>query len=96
MPSLKQVAESEAFLDSSMPPSRAQVFINNAPILRRVPVISTWQEIEGVADQEIERAFYGDITVEQAAQLAFQRTEEYFCARNAPLVRILKALDVAF
>ncbi len=78
VPSLKQVAESEAFLDSSMPPSRAQVFINNAPILRRVPVISTWQEIEGVADQEIERAFYGDITVEQAAQLAFQRTEEYF------------------
>ncbi len=78
VPSLKAVAESEAFLDPKLPPSRADVFINNAPILRRVPVISTWQEIEGVADQEIERAFYGDITVDQAARLAFQRTEEYF------------------
>ena len=78
VPSLIEVAESDAFLDPSLPPSRAQVYINNAPILRRVPVISTWQEIESVADEEIERAFYGDITVDEAARLAFQRTEEYF------------------
>lgn len=78
VPSLKQVAESEAFLDPQQPPSRAQVYIDNAAILQRVPVISTWPEIEGVADQEIERAFYGDIAPEQAARLAFQRTEEYF------------------
>ena len=78
VPSLKAVAELDAFLDPSLPPSRAQVYINNAAIFRLVPVISTWQEIEGVADQEIERAFYGDITAEEAARLAFQRTEEYF------------------
>ena len=78
VPSLKEVAQSSAFLDPALPPARAQVFIDNAAILRRVPLISTWQEIEGVADQEIERAFYGDITAEQAARLAFQRTEEYF------------------
>ena len=30
------------------------------------------------SDEEIERAFYGDITAEEAANLAFQRTEEYF------------------
>ncbi|MCP5097054.1 MAG: sugar ABC transporter substrate-binding protein [Chloroflexi bacterium] len=78
VPSLIAVAESDAFLDPPQPPSRAQVYINNAPILQRVPVISTWQEIESVADEEIERAFYGDISVEEAARLAFQRTEEYF------------------
>ncbi len=78
VPSLKSVAESAAFLDPTQPPSRANVFINNASILRRVPIISTWQEIESVADEEIERAYYGDITIDEAARLAFQRTEEYF------------------
>ena len=78
VPSLKAVAESEAFLDPTQPPGRAQLFIDNADIMRRVPVISTWQEIENIADEEIERAFYGDITAEEAARLAFLRSEEYF------------------
>jgi multiple sugar transport system substrate-binding protein len=78
VPSLIAVAESDAFLNPSQPPSRAQVYLDNASVMRRVPVISTWQEIESVADEEIERAFYGDITVEEAAQLTFWRTEEYF------------------
>ncbi len=78
VPSLMSVAESDAFLTPDLPPSRARVFLDNAPVMRRVPIISTWQEIEGVADEEIERAFYGDITAEEAARLAVQRTEEYF------------------
>lgn len=78
VPSRIAVAESDAFLDPGQPPSRAQVYLDNASVLRRVPVISTWQEVESVADEEIERAFYGDISAEEAARLAFQRTEEYF------------------
>jgi multiple sugar transport system substrate-binding protein len=78
VPSLKAVAESAAFLEPTLPPSRNRVFINTLPQLQRVPVISTWQEIEIVADREIERAFYGDIPVEEAALLIFQRTEEFF------------------
>lgn len=78
VPSLIAVAESEAFLDPSQLPRNAQVYLDNANVVRRVPVISTWQEIESVADEEIERAFYGDITAEEAAQLSFLRTEEYF------------------
>lgn len=78
VPSLISVAESDAFLNPSVSPSRSYVFIDAAPIMQRVPVISTWDEIEGTADEEIERAFYGDITAEEAANLAFQRTEEYF------------------
>ncbi len=78
VPSLKAVAESDAFLNPGLPPSRAEVFINNAATLQRVPVISTWQEIESVADEEIERAFYGDISAEEAANLIYLRTEEYF------------------
>lgn len=78
VPSLVAVAESAAFLDATESPARARVFLDTAHLLRRVPVISTWEEIERTADQEIERAFYGDISAQEAATLAFQRTEEYF------------------
>ncbi|MFW6096703.1 MAG: ABC transporter substrate-binding protein [Chloroflexota bacterium] len=78
VPSLIAVAESPAFLDATKPPARARVFLDTAHLLQRVPVISTWEEIERTADQEIERAFYGDIPAQEAAMLAFQRTEEYF------------------
>lgn len=78
VPSLIAVAESAAFLDPTRLPSRSRVFLDTIPALRRVPVISTWQEIENVASEEIERAFYGDISVAEAASLAEQRTQEYF------------------
>jgi multiple sugar transport system substrate-binding protein len=78
VPSLISVAESAVFLEPDLPPSRSYVFTTNTDILRRVPLISTWQEIESVAGEEIERAFYGDVTVPEAAMLAVQRTEEYF------------------
>jgi multiple sugar transport system substrate-binding protein len=78
VPSLIRVAESQTFLDPGSPPERADVFLQTIPHLRLVPVISTWEEIERVASLEIDRAFYGDISVEEAANLAFTRTEEYF------------------
>lgn len=78
VPSLKSVAESDAFLDPSQAPSRSHVFIDVIPILRTFPLVSSWSEIEGVANEEIKRAFYGDITAEEAANLVTQRTEEYF------------------
>ena len=78
VPSRISVAESEAFLNPNLSPSRSYVFVDNADTLRRVPVMSTWQEVEGVASEEIERAFYGDISVAEAASLITQRTNEYF------------------
>lgn len=78
VPSLISVANSPAYLDPTKPPSRSAVWLDSAPYLQRVPVISTWVEIENTAGEEIERAFYGDITAAEAARLAVQRTEEYF------------------
>ena len=85
MPSLISVAESEAFLNPGQLPARSRVWLDTIPTLRRVPVLSTWQEIEGTASDEIERAFYGDITAEEAADLSFQRTEEYFLLGKSAL-----------
>lgn len=78
VPSLRAVAESPSFLDPTQRPARARVFLDTIADLRRVPLISTWDEIEMTASQEIERAFYGDISPEEAALLARDRTEEYF------------------
>ncbi len=78
VPSLRAVAESPAFLDLNKLPSRSQVWLDTAVTLQAVPVISTWEEIEKTASAEIERAFYGDISAEEAARLAVFRTEEYF------------------
>ena len=61
-----------------MPPARSRVFLNTIDALRLVPIISTWEEIESVSSEEIERAFYGDISPLEAARLARDRTEEYF------------------
>ncbi|MBE2201339.1 MAG: sugar ABC transporter substrate-binding protein [Anaerolinea sp.] len=78
VPSLIAVAESDAFLNPDQLPRRSRVWLDTIPTLRQVPVLSTWQEIENTASAEIERAFYGDITAQEAATLSFQRTEEYF------------------
>ncbi len=78
VPSLIAVAESPAFLDPDELPGRSQVWLDTAVTLQAVPVISTWEEIEKTASAEIERAFYGDISAEEAARLAVFRTEEYF------------------
>ncbi|MCB8972095.1 MAG: sugar ABC transporter substrate-binding protein [Ardenticatenaceae bacterium] len=78
VPSLIAVAESDAFLDPGKLPARSRVWLDTASTLRLVPIISTWEEIESTASEEIERAFYGDISVEEAALLIDTRTEEYF------------------
>ncbi len=84
VPSLRAVAESDAFLDSSQRPARSQVWLDSIPLLQRVPLMANWEEIEAVADEEIERAFYGEITPLEAAQLAGWRTEEYFFLSQLP------------
>ncbi len=84
VPSLIEVAESSAFLNPSQLPSRSSVWLETIPTLRRVPIISTWEEIEKTASEEIERAVYGEITAEEAAKLSFTRTEEYFFLGKKP------------
>lgn len=87
VPSLIEVAESDAFLNPEQLPHRSSIWLETIPTLRRVPIISTWEEIEKVASEEIERAVYGEITAEEAARLSFMRTEEYFLLGEMPSYR---------
>ena len=78
VPSLRQVAESPAFLDPAQRPASSQVFLDTIPLLRRVPLLPKWPTIEELASREIERAFYGQASVEEAAAAAISVTSEYF------------------
>ena len=71
VPSLKDVASSDAFLDPDAKPSRSRVFLDNLDHVRAVPSISTWPEIEDVAGMFLEEAMYeeGELPSEIARQL---------------------------
>lgn len=84
VPSLVKVAESIAFLDPTQRPYNSRIWLDSVSDLKMVPVISTWQEIETVSSEEIKRAVYGEITAQEAALLAFTRTEEYFLLGITP------------
>jgi len=83
VPSLKSVAESPAFLDPNAVPANAQAFLDNIPIIQRVPHISTWPEIEDTANGMIEEGFYAGgeatevaVAVDQATKPMFARAAE--------------------
>jgi multiple sugar transport system substrate-binding protein len=78
VPSNVVVAQSSAFLDPSLPPASSHLFIDIIPVLHTLPIISTWPAIEETANQEIERAFYGQISVNEAAAIAVTNTQQYF------------------
>lgn len=78
VPSLLAVAQSEAFLQPQAAPLSSRVFVESAQTMRRVPLHPKWIAVEEIASEEIERAFYGIITPEEAARLADERTRELF------------------
>jgi multiple sugar transport system substrate-binding protein len=78
VPSLKAVAESPAFLNPAVKPANSKVFLDVIPYIRGVPVMETWVDIEDTVGAELERAFYGEATVDQAIKAANDRTREFF------------------
>jgi multiple sugar transport system substrate-binding protein len=78
VPSLRSVADSDAFLDPDADPAHADVFLEQITDLRAVPVISTWPEIEDTANGLLEEAYYGGgRALEVAVELA-TRTRDQF------------------
>lgn len=77
VPSIKSVAESPAFLDPNVKPANARVWLDVLPVLRNMPITDTWIDVETVVDSELERAYYGQATVDEAIQAAMTRAQEY-------------------
>ncbi len=78
VPSLRSIAESDAFLDPDALPANGQAFLDQIPYLRSVPTISTWPEIEDAANGLLEEAYYaGGSALEIAVELE-TRTRDLF------------------
>jgi multiple sugar transport system substrate-binding protein len=64
VPSLKEVAESDAFLDPTVKPENSRVFLDTIPVIQQVPSISTWSEIEDASSGILENTMYANGRVE--------------------------------
>ena len=78
VPSLVEVSQSDAFLDPAAKPANSQVFLSSLPTIRAVPVLPGWVDIEELAGEELERAFYGNASVDEAIAEAIARTQVFF------------------
>jgi multiple sugar transport system substrate-binding protein len=83
VPSLREVAESPAFLDPKAKPRHSRVFLDAIPSIRRVPTISTWPEIEDAAEGILENGMYLGTPVEQVVEQLDRATRPIF-ARAEP------------
>ena len=78
VPSIRRIAESEAFLDPDAKPANSRVWLDVAASLRAVPSISTWPEIEDATYPILESAMYGEIPADQLARLRDDATRDIF------------------
>ena len=58
VPSLRSVAESDAFLDPSKKPANSRVFLDAIDTIEHVPTVSTWPEIEDAMNGLLENGMY--------------------------------------
>ena len=82
VPSLRSVAESDAFLDPAAKPANSRIFLDGIKHIRRVPTISTWPEIEDASEGILENGMYlgqpiGKVLAEldEATRPLFERAE---------------------
>ncbi len=80
VPSLIALAESPVFLDPAAKPAHSQVFLDAIPGIRNLPIMTTWNDIEGILGTELQSAFTGAITLDEAIQAANEHSAEFFQA----------------
>ena len=78
VPSLFQVAESDAFLDPNAKPTHSRVFLDVIPFTLRLPQQANWADIEEICDEELQRAFFGEVSALEAMQSAVKRALPLF------------------
>jgi len=78
VPSRIDLAGDPAFLDPQAKPANSQVFVAAIPAVRSLPKLATWLDVEGAIDAELEQAFYGQVTLDDAIRAAEARSAEFF------------------
>ncbi len=75
VPSLREVAESPAFLDPTQKPANSRVFLDTLPIMRAVPVNRNWVDMEGTATEELESGVYQGLSADEVIASLKRRTD---------------------
>ena len=78
VPSLRSVAESDAFLDPAAKPANSRVFLDGIETIRRVPTISTWPEIEDASEGILENGMYLGQPVDEVVRDLDEKTRPLF------------------
>jgi len=78
IPSRVDLAGDSTLLDPQVKPANSWVFVDAIPTIRSLPKLETWLDVEEAIDAELEQAFYGQITLDEALQAAAERSEEFF------------------
>jgi multiple sugar transport system substrate-binding protein len=78
VPSLREVAESDAFLDPDQKPANSKVFLDAIASIRNVPTVSTWPEIEDAAEPILENGMYRAQPVDEVVADVDEATRPLF------------------
>jgi multiple sugar transport system substrate-binding protein len=62
--------------DMVQPPASSEVFLDNIPVIHRLPSLSTWPEVEDIFNAEFDRAFYVPVDVPAAITRVIERSGE--------------------
>ena len=82
VPSLVEVASSEAFLDPAARPANSRVWLDTVDTLRGVPVMAGWVDVEEFTEIELERAIFGQASVADAIDTMVTRTLPFFAGEE--------------
>jgi multiple sugar transport system substrate-binding protein len=82
VPSLIEVASSPAFLDPDAKPANSAVWLDTIGSLREVPVMAGWVDVEEFTGDELERALFGNATVDEAIAAMITRTLPFFAGEE--------------
>jgi len=82
VPSLIEVASSPAFLDPAAAPANSAVWLETVDSLRTVPILRAWVDIEELTADELERAFYGQASVDEVIAAMITRTAPFFAGEE--------------
>ncbi len=58
-----------------LPPASSQVYLDNIPLLHRLPSVSTWGEVEDAFNAEFDRAFYEPVDIDAAVAAAIANAQ---------------------
>jgi multiple sugar transport system substrate-binding protein len=82
VPSLIEVANSDVVLDPTVRPANSAVWLETMDTLGAVPVAAGWVDVEELTGDELERAFYGEATVDEVIASMISRTLPFFAGEE--------------